>query len=77
MSLCRIITNDWFGINMNFLPSMNNLISKILQLTEHKYTVQKPSYNFMMMCSLCPIGQCWYVATLIAKQVAYVWCIIT
>ena len=39
--LCCIITKDIAteGIDMNFLPSMHNLISNILQLTECIYIV--------------------------------------
>ena len=41
---------------MTFLPSMNNLISNILQLTVPKYIIWNPKKVFMMMCSLCPLG---------------------
>ena len=40
--ICYIITKDLNKelIDMTFLPSMNNLTSNILQLTEHEYLVQ-------------------------------------
>ena len=39
--ICYIITKDLNKelIDMTFLPSMNNLRSNILQLTEHEYVV--------------------------------------
>ena len=44
---------------MIFLPSMNNLIINILQLTEHEYIILYRAQDikvFMMMCSLCQLG---------------------